>query len=214
MDLPLDLGAVELFLVFVVPGLISMSVYRLLMPARSLQWDQAVLQGLFYSSVNLLLTLPITAHITQPGYLASHPRRSWALLLGSLFVAPMLWPLLLRGLFRWSWFARKIQIPYPTAWDYVFDARESAFVLVHLRNGSLIGGYWGPGSYAGSFPNDGDVYLEAVYQVDEHGRFGDPVDDTRGVLLRKDEYSYLELFAIPNQENGHAQEQTASSAEA
>jgi len=72
--------------------------------------------------------------------------------------------------------------------------------LGQLCGGQLLGGYWGGNSYAGSFPNDGDIYLEAVYAVDESGLFGDPIPNTRGVLLRKEQYSYIELFSVPQSE--------------
>lgn len=84
--------------------------------------------------------------------------------------------------------------------DFFFDQREPGFVLVHLTDGKLLGGYWGSNSYAGSFPNDGDIYLEAVYTIDEAGEFGDPIPNTRGVLLRKEQYFYVELFSVPDVE--------------
>lgn len=55
-------------------------------------------------------------------------------------------------------------------------------------------------SYAGSYPKDGDIYLEAVYTVDESRVFGDPIPNTRGVLLRKEQYTYVELFSVPESE--------------
>ena len=39
----------------------------------------------------------------------------------------------------------------------------------------------------------------AVYRLDEDAKFLDAIPDTRGVLLRKDTYSYLEFFAVPEQ---------------
>lgn len=77
---------------------------------------------------------------------------------------------------------------------------------IHLNNGKLLGGYWGGNSYAGSFPNDGDIYLEAVYSVDDAGHFGEVMPNSRGVLLRKDQYSYIELFSAPSEELSHAKE--------
>jgi hypothetical protein len=182
-----DLGTIELFIVFVLPGLISMSVYRLLMPAHAMEWGHAALQGLFYSSVNFVLLLPLISIVTAEGFATKQPAVYWTGAVFALFIAPVLWPLLLRALFRWHWFASKIQVPYPTAWDYFFDTRHPVFVLIHLNNDRLIGGYLGSNSYAGSFPNDGDIYLEAVYHVDEDGRFGDPIPDTKGLLMRKDQ---------------------------
>lgn len=197
METDFNLDTVQRFIVFVVPGLISMSIYRLLMPAQALDWSQAILQGLFYSSINFVLLLPLLGFIARPGYAAEHQFLYWVGVVTALLVAPIAWPLLLRTAFRWRWLATKIQIPYPTAWDYFFELRQPVFVLIHLNNGGLIGGYWGANSYAGSFPNDGDIYLEAIYAVKADGTFGDPIPDSRGLLLRKDQYLYLELFAVP-----------------
>jgi hypothetical protein len=112
-----------------------------------------------------------------------------------LFVTPVAWPIILVAVFKSKRWAR-LQIPYPTAWDAFFAQREPTFVLVHLNDGNLLGGYWGAHSFAGSFPNDGDIYLEGVYAVDALGRFRKPIADTRGALLRKEQYSYVELFAV------------------
>jgi hypothetical protein len=80
-----------------------------------------------------------------------------------------------------------------------YDKRNPGFLLVHLNSGALLGGYYGSNSNAGSYPNDGDLYLEAVYSVDEEGHFGQPIVNTRGVLLRKEQDSYIELFSIPEE---------------
>ena len=40
-------------------------------------------------------------------------------------------------------------------------------------------------------------YVEAVYTIDDARRLGEPIPHTRGVLLRKEQYSYVELFALP-----------------
>jgi hypothetical protein len=200
MNLNLNLTAVGVFIALVVPGLVSTAVYRLIMPARVLDWTQAAVAGLFYGSLNFAILYPLVRLASDNTFASIHPWWQWLIALIILLVCPALWPIVLRALFKWSWLAKRMQIPYPTAWDFFFDFRESVFVLVHLRNGSAIGGYWGGKSYAGSFPNDGDLYLEAVYRVDSTGRFGDPIPDTRGILLRRDEYSYLELFSVPKTE--------------
>lgn len=197
MQLNVDLKTIEFFIVFVVPGLVSISVYRLLMPARRLDWSSALPQGLFYSSINFVVLLPLIAFAGSESFREQHGFLSWIAIAIVLLLFPAAWPAILRAAFRWKWLASRIQIPYPTAWDFFFDIRDPAFVLVHLNSGSLIGGYWGGKSYAGSFPNDGDIYLEAVYEVDENGEFGGPMPHTKGVLLRKEEYTYLELFDVP-----------------
>lgn len=89
------------------------------------------------------------------------------------------------------------------AWDFFFDQPQPAFALVHLANGKRLGGYWGRNSCAGAFPSDGDIYLEAAHAVDESGKFGGPIPNTRGVLLRKEQYTYIELFSPPEPEVLH-----------
>jgi len=173
------------------------------MPARALEWGNAILQGLFYSTVNFVLCLPFLYVLILGHDPLRDPFRYSVAAILAFFVLPVVWPLVLVRIFKSKWVAQRVQIPYPTAWDFFFDQRDPAFLLVHLSNGSLIGGYWGGNSYAGSFPNDGDVFLEAVYELDEQGKFGAPIPDTRGVLLRKEQYSYIEFFSVPEaQEDG------------
>jgi len=200
MSTPLDATTAGLFLLVVFPGLVSTTIYRLIMPARALDWGNALLQGLFYSAINFVLGIPFLYWLVFGYDPMAHPVRYSSAAILLLFVTPVVWPLVLVAIFKSKRLGRRIQIPYPTAWDFFFDQREPGFVLAHLDSGKLLGGYCGGRSYAGSFPNDGDVYLEAVYAVDELGRFGDPIPNTRGVLLRKEQYSYIELFSVPETE--------------
>ncbi len=45
MSSSFDATSVGLFLLVVFPGLVSTAIYRLLMPARALEWGNALLQG-------------------------------------------------------------------------------------------------------------------------------------------------------------------------
>jgi hypothetical protein len=67
-------------------------------------------------------------------------------------------------------------------------------MLIHLKNGNLVAGYWGPGSYASAFPEQGDLYVSAVYKGDPSGRIGDPISSTKGLLIARDQYTYIEFF--------------------
>jgi len=130
----------------------------------------------------------------------SHPFLYWGAILLLLVIAPIAWPFALRQLFRWRWLAQHVQLPFPTAWDFFFHRRRPAFLLFRLKDGSFLAGYWGPNSYAGSFPNDGDVYIEAVYSLNEDGTFGEPIADTAGALIRRDQYESIEIFTVPDEQ--------------
>jgi hypothetical protein len=200
VDAKLDFPTIGLFMLVIFPGLISINIYRLIMPARALDWGNALLQGLFYSTVNFVLGLPILFGLVFGYDPLDHPVRYCLAAIIVLLITPILWPIVVIYAFKSKWIAKRVQIPYPTAWDYFFDRRDPAFVLVHLNSGALLAGYWGPNSYAGSFPNDGDIYLEAVYSIDEAGKLGDPIPDTRGVILQKSQYSYVELLDVPREQ--------------
>ena len=171
MNLSLESGTLPLVILLVFPGIVSMQIYRLLMPAREMDWGNALTEGLFYSIVNLALTLPATLPLHFFKVYQTHP--FWYSVVGLLvlLVCPIIWPWLLCKAFRSKRLMTGLQVPFPTAWDYFFDKRLPLFVLVHLNDGKLVGGYYGDDSYATSHPNEGDLYLQAVYKVDDEGSF-------------------------------------------
>lgn len=193
MDAKLDATNVVLFMLVVFPGMISINVYRVLMPSRPLDWTTAVIQGLFYSAVNFVLGLPVAYLLLFGRDPIAHPVRYFVAALLMLIVLPMLWPFVVVAAVRSRRFRQRVK--YPTAWDFFFDRRSPTLVLVHMNNGALLAGLWGPSSYAGSFPNDGDIYLEKVYTTDT-GEISKPLPNTCGVLLRKSDYTYVEFFDV------------------
>ena len=205
MDNFLNIDSVRLFIVLVFPGLISMKIYRLLMPARPVDWSNALVEGLFYSIINFALFLPLIIPIHLNNFPSDHP--IWYAICGVaiLLVGPILWPIVLTQIFRSKLLIGRLQIPYPTSWDYFFDKREPVFLLIHLNDGKMIGGYFGTDSYATSFPNHGDIYLQLVFKVNDDGTFDKPIEDTKGLLIRKEEYTYLEIFNVPQQQEGGKQ---------
>ena len=199
MNVDLNLDAIKLFIVLVLPGLISMQVYRLVMPARALDWGNAILEGLFYSLLNLILCLPILWPIHRGTFPSEHPVWYAIFAFLVLFVLPVLWPLALVRVLKSSMLSRWLQLPFPTAWDFFFDKRPDVFALIHLKSGEMIGGYFGRQSYATAYPTEGDIYLELVYKVNADGSFGAPMEGSQGMLVRKDEYSYVEFYARPQE---------------
>jgi hypothetical protein len=199
MSADFNLETLGLLLLFVFPGLVSTQVYRLIMPARPTAWGDSLLQSLFYTAINFTLLFPLVPFVVNTSNQEQHPALYWLAIVALILFGPIAWAFILRALFKSKAIASRIQIPFPTPWDYFFDLRQPTFLLITLTNGSRVGGFWGPDSYAGSFPNDGDIYLEAVYDLDENGRFGEAKKDTLGLLIRRDQYTCVELFAVPPQ---------------
>lgn len=197
MNANLDVTTVVLFMLVVFPGLISINVYRVLMPARPMDWGTALLQGMFYGGVNFVLSSPLLYLLLFGTDPLKHPVRYFLAAVLVLIVTPVLWPVAAVAAMRSRRFLRRVQVAYPTPWDFFFDAHEPVFVVVHLNNGSLLAGYCGAASFAGSSPNEGDLYLEAVYRTTPTGQIGEPMPNSRGVLLQKSQYAYIELIAVP-----------------
>ncbi|MGL6225486.1 MAG: DUF6338 family protein [Thermoguttaceae bacterium] len=193
---------VLLFVVISLPGLVSMHAYRLVLPHRDMDWKTAFQESIFWGSLNFAFAFPLCYVLT---YFLGKPE--W-LIFGVgppvfLIGLPAFWPWLFSKMLRWNIVKEKFvtNLPCPTAWDYYFGViRKECFVLVHLKNGEKIGGFYGSTSYATSFPRNGDMYLEKTVKVDEGGYFQGYVEDTLGVLITKDEYKYIELFERPPQQ--------------
>ena len=82
----------------------------------------------------------------------------------------------------------------PKSWDYFFSRKECCFMLVHLNNGRVIGGLYGPGSFASSYPEKEDLYLQEVWKVDAKGKFIEKISGSKGLLVNYDVIEYIELF--------------------
>lgn len=86
--------------------------------------------------------------------------------------------------------------PTPTAWDKAFQARGPCFIRVLNKDGRWIGGYYGPGSYATSYPEDPEVFLEQAFEISDDGTFGEVVHGTSGVLINCREIQLLQVVEL------------------
>lgn len=108
---------------------------------------------------------------------------------------------------RWvrKWSARLVSIytdvaPAPRAWDYLWSRPElSGWVVLHLMNGEILAGEWN-GSYAGGYPEPGDLYIADQVEVDAQGKLltepGSPfpISTGKSLLVRWEEIRYLDFY--------------------
>jgi hypothetical protein len=95
---------------------------------------------------------------------------------------------------------------HPKAWDWRFSRPERLFVLVTLTDGTQLGGYWGSRSFASSFPNEEDLFLEAVYDV-EDGRIVQEKVRTRGAWVPKGSIRALEFWSAEDEGSNDGREE-------
>jgi len=97
--------------------------------------------------------------------------------------------------FRMWPFAQKwIGHPMPQGWDFFFSQKRPCWVVFHLRSGEMLGGYYGPKSHAAQYPHPPDVYVEAAWRLDEHGRFVEAVPRTSGMIVKASDCTRIEFY--------------------
>ena len=183
-------------LVFVVPGFVAMKAYSLFNPSKRLDWSSAAVEVFCYGSINLAICWPALAWVA--GMRAELLSSPWfgAVCLIVLLVSPVLLAVLASRLRRTDWVKRRVTHPLPTAWDYFFEKRQPCWILFTLKNGARFGGFLGKNSFASSYPEPPDLYVEDLWRVDEHGKFGERVEGNLGMFVRYDDCSQMELFAV------------------
>jgi hypothetical protein len=63
-----------------------------------------------------------------------------------------------------------------------------------LKDGRVVGGFFGPTSFAGYTAETPDLYLEKRYQLNEKAWFDEPAPGTLGIYIRADEIVSVEFY--------------------
>jgi hypothetical protein len=184
---------IALFVLFALPGFISLQVWRLLVPAAERDLKDIIPEALAFGVLNAVVGAPALL------VFSTTPIQAYGLAFLVLVVLPVLWPFVVREALAWLERADLILNRARTGWDAAFLRRKPYFVIVHLKDGRRIGGYYGTESYAGLHPCSGHLYLEQLWTLDAAGQFVAPVADSRGLVLRPDDYHFVELLS-PGQE--------------
>ena len=89
---------------------------------------------------------------------------------------------------------KNFDIQIPTAWDWYFSQRPNCILLISLKNGSEVIGYFGEKSYATSYPNEGSIYLEKVYKYNNNEL--EIVPNSDGIVVAKNEFDTIQFYNI------------------
>jgi len=74
--------------------------------------------------------------------------------------------------------------PTPSAWDFAFGKGRASWVRVRLQDGTWLGGYFGAESYASSFPNPQEIFVEEGWVINDDGTFADVKHAPNGMIIR------------------------------
>jgi hypothetical protein len=96
---------------------------------------------------------------------------------------------------RWAWVPQLSYDPTPRAWDFAFRGIEPCYLRVQLTDGSWHGGWYGGESFASSYPEPRELFIEKAYKMKPDGEFDGELPGTRGIYVRCDEVRSLEFLA-------------------
>lgn len=188
---------------FLVPGFIWSSVLSILIPRRTTAPEVRGLEFLTLSCLNHALWIWLLVPLFRTGFLDRHAVWGGIMLVFPVLLSPIALGLATGVLYQREWakqlfsrFGFRTIDPIPTAWDYHFGRGHPYWVVVTLRDGSESFGLYGYRSFAGSDPNERDLYLEAVFRPTATGDWA-PVEDSGGIILKAGEIVAIEFRKHP-----------------
>lgn len=99
-----------------------------------------------------------------------------------------------------GWFIEKSRInpshQTSTAWDHFFEQRQEAFVRATLTDGRVVGGYYGPGSFATYGEQARDLFISVQWELDDDAWFVKPAEASLGIWLSKESVVSFEVYAV------------------
>jgi hypothetical protein len=188
-----------LILVFIVPGIVALSLRAKFITGRSPSPTENVLTFLVLSLVYYSLTIWFiekALSIHEP-WLAR--AAVWVLL---ILIGPALFGLILgiAAQKEWgNWLANKFDLSIvhviPAAWDWRFSKapRGGMFIMVTLTNDQTVAGFFGSNSFASSDTGERDLYIEEEYRVTEDGKW-EARGEKVGIFIPAKEIKYIEFW--------------------
>ena len=212
-------STILIFILAIVPGFIIVFVRSQFVSGRILPYPAGFLVYLSVSTVYWLLLFFLFVPVI--GYLLDI-LIMWGLWRADLFsytTKSLLWivflPILVGVISGWISnnvivykLLTKIRLkpihPTPSAWDWTFSDFDEQFVLVRLKNGTILGGLMGSNSFVSSDPEERDIYIQEIYEVDNENKWS---AQGHGVFISGGEISTIEFLPLEiNKEDENEQD--------
>jgi len=186
--------------IFLLPGFIIKTIIDTLNPPKRERDATLFLSYLAYSLVNLALC--------SWAYMLANPLADnecnlpiyWLVLLGITIVGTVFTSIIIGFLKHrriLHELAKKLKFnvidPTPTAWDYWFHKADLSFVVVTLKDGKQIHGFYGVNSFASSDQQERDLFLEKVYAELADGSMITTYENN-GIYISKDMIKQIEFI--------------------
>lgn len=171
-------------------GFLSLKIWELITPTKEKKATEIILEILFYGVLyNKIMIYFKDAYIVIRG-------QNFNLEYFIAIVLIILTPIILNKILNCSFIRNKIvKTTSPTSWDYFFSKREKCMVIVYLKDASNpIIGKFEYDSFASSFPNKTDLYLEKAYTLNPENGNAEEKEKSKGLYIPFDSIKYIEFL--------------------
>lgn len=172
-----------LFIVLFLPGFISVKIYHQLVANEKYDFSKNLLEIVGISLFNLMFNSWLILINIEFGWIYQSSILFYISCLWIFIVAPSVYPFLVKELLEHKTIKRHFISNSKQPWDYHFCRRKANWVIVKLRSGELIGGYYGSQSRASVYPCAESLYIEQVWIMDEKKVFLKKRSRSAGMLI-------------------------------
>lgn len=187
-------------LAFVVPGFILNNVVSTFIPPKSEQPQVALLRYIYYSCLNYAVWSWLIFLLVKSDYSKHHLFLTaviWGII---ILISPIVLGIITGFICKKELVRKALQKlgfnpghVIPTGWDYWFSKAEGdSWIIVTLKEGTIIPGKFGLKSFASSEINDRDLFIEEIYSISDEGEWV-IIPGTDGALIRGDQIKYIEF---------------------
>jgi Family of unknown function (DUF6338) len=194
----LNLQVLSIPLFYLAPGVVATTVYSYLIPSERKKLADYLVELVTFSMFYLALFFWLVALLYQKS-VQSNVWLFQLLVLLTVFVIPAFLGWFASYLLQARWLRRFVKLvihPVPMSWDYIFSRNKSYWVKFYLKTGEKFGGYYSTKSFASSYPDPQEIYVEQVWRLNENDALIEMVVSTAGGFVKADDCKFIEFLEI------------------
>lgn len=199
----LDISTIEnisIICMFIIPGFIINGLIKLFIPSHKRSETTNLLYYLLYSIIHCGVFSFIYIPVWKKYYDCCKLLFYLLTFITTFFCSFVLGMII--GIFKKNRILRKILNYFhcnindeiPTAWDYFFSKQEPFYVIITLIDNSEIYGLYGSNSFASSEPEDRDIYIEKLFEIDEESFKWIENKQSKGIIIKENQIKTIEFL--------------------
>ena len=188
-------------LVFIVPGFIMYCAVSTIVPKKKEEANVSFIRFLLFSCINYAIWSWLIYYIAKNDLAEENPLIASLIWGFIILISPLIIGLVIGINSRKETIRKILQAvgynpihPIPTAWDFKFcNITEGSWVIVTLKDDSIVAGLFGKDSFASSDYEERDIYIERVYRIQADGTWVE-VQRSEGILICNKQIKHIEFF--------------------